>query len=548
MTCTGVVSFVTTNFAGGTLVPMTQNWKWQTNNLDGVNWQAVSYNDSGWPNGPACLWADSRNPVPATSTNTIPNFATGTRMPFDSSIGGYPYSTYYFRTAFTYSNTLNALTLTFSNYLDDGAVFYLNGFEIFRTNISPGAVNNGDYTPAQTPCAGFNATCPLIFRLTGSVLSNMIVGTNLLAVEVHNFRSLTSGTPTPDVTFESAVQFTLPPPVIPPPFITNVVVVPGETNATFTWTTISNATSQVLYGLTSGLGSSNTLDTNLVANHAMVLAGLKPTTEYSFRIVSKIGTNEYTHAGTFTTTSFLLPLVTLTNSWRFSTNDLTGTNWTVSTYDDSGWAGPAPGLLYIEDNTSVSPRNTLLPSGAGAVFPTYYFRTHFDFSGETAGFSLLFTNFIDDGAILYLNGTEIHRIRMDSGLIGYSTMANGCPLDLCETTLDVPDVFRLSGDAMTNLLAGDNVLAAEVHQFSVSQDDVVFGSAVALVRALVTEVPLRVSHSNNIVCVSWDGLGFTLQRATALTGTNVWSDVTGPITSSPYCTTNPASTFFRLRE
>src|SRR5213079_2734742 len=123
------------------------------------------------------------------------------RMPIDLSIGGYPFATYYFRTAFTYSNTLAGLTLTFSNYIDDGAVFYLNGFEIFRTNISPGIVNNGDYTPAGAHCAGGNATCPLISSLTGSVLSNVIVGTNILAVEVHNFRSLTSLQPSPDLTF-----------------------------------------------------------------------------------------------------------------------------------------------------------------------------------------------------------------------------------------------------------------------------------------------------------------------------------------------------------
>ena len=118
---------------------MTQNWKWQINNLDGVNWQAVGYNDSAWSNGPTCLWADNRSPVPSTSTNTIPNFASGTRMPINSA-SGYPFVTYYFRTAFTYSNTLTGLTLTFSNYIDDGAVFYLNGFEIYRTNLGPGLI------------------------------------------------------------------------------------------------------------------------------------------------------------------------------------------------------------------------------------------------------------------------------------------------------------------------------------------------------------------------------------------------------------------------
>ena len=138
---------------------------------------------------------------------------------------------------------------------------------------------------------------------------------------------------------------------------------------------------------------------------------------------------------------------------------------------------------------------------------------------------------------------------MNTGAVGYTTQASGCPVNLCDATIDVPDVFRLSGDTMTNLAVGDNVLAAEVHQFTPSENDVVFGAAVSLVRALVTEVPLRISQSNNIVCVSWDGPGFALQGANTLTGTNVWSDVAGPIASSPYCTTNPATTtFFRLRE
>jgi hypothetical protein len=545
-TCAGLSSFVTTNFAGGALMPLTQNWKWQTANLDGVNWQAVGYNDSSWSNGPACLWADNRNPVPSAYTNLVPNFGTGTRMPIEST--GYPFSTYYFRASFTYSNILEGLTLTFSNFLDDGAVFYLNGFEIFRTNMPLGSIDNATATPVNCPCTspGFNnsATCPMIFSLTGSSLSNFVVGTNTYAVELHNYRP---GNPSADVAFESAVHFALPPPVVPPPFITNVVFVPGETSAALTWTTLSNSTSQVLYGVTPTFGSSNALDSNLVSNHAMVLTGLKPHTEYFFRILSSVGTNQNTYDGTFTTTSFFLPLVTFSNLWRFQTADLTGTNWTAPNYNDSGWPGQGAALLCIEGNLSVTPRTTPLPSNGGALFPTYYFRTHFNFSAETAGFALFFTNFIDDGAVLYLNGREVQRVRLNPGPVGYSTIANGCPLDLCDATPDVPDVFRLSGDALTNLVFGDNVLAAEVHQFAPNESDIVFGSAVALVRALVSEVPLRINHSNNIVCVSWDGLGFTLQRANTLTG--AWSDVPGPITSSPYCTTNPATTtFFRLRE
>ena len=164
---------------------------------------------------------------------------------------------------------------------------------------------------------------------------------------------------------------------------------------------------------------------------------------------------------------------------------------------------------------------------------------------------MLFTNYIDDGAVFYLNGAEIQRVRMPAAPqpITNTTLANGCPVNNCEATLDVPDVFRLSGDALTNVLvAGDNVLAAEVHQLTTNDTDVVFGSTVALVRALVTETKLRVSRATNVVCISWNGDFFTLQRATVLGGSNAWSDVSGPVKTSPYCTTNPpTTTYFRLR-
>ncbi|HTD67525.1 MAG TPA: phosphodiester glycosidase family protein, partial [Candidatus Limnocylindria bacterium] len=96
-------SFTTTNYAGGTLLPLSANWRYTTNNLDGANWQAASYDDSGWSNGPACLWADNRNGASLINyTNLVPNFSSGTRMPLE---GAYPFATYYFRTAFVYSNT-----------------------------------------------------------------------------------------------------------------------------------------------------------------------------------------------------------------------------------------------------------------------------------------------------------------------------------------------------------------------------------------------------------------------------------------------------------
>jgi len=532
-------TFSTTNFGTALLFGMTTNWKYNTNNLDGVSWQAAAYNDASWSSGPGPMWADSR-PFQDRGIPNLQSETSGTKLPISPST--YPFVTYYFRNRFVYTNTLSGVTLIFSNYVDDGAVFYLNGHEVFRTNIPPGQVFNSTLA-SSSPCP--NATCPMVFSLTGDALSDLVSGTNVVAVELHNVQANSA-----DATFEGALIYTLPPP--PPPFIANVVVLPGETNATMTWTTLSNSTSQVLYGTTPTFGSSTALDTNRVSNHAMVLTGLQPLTQYYFRLVSSNGASQEVYDGAFTTVPLVVPLITFSNAWRFASYNLDGANWMARDYDDSAWEGEGPALLYIENNSDVIPRNTPLPSASGGLpFPTYYFRTHFNMPNPPAGFALVFSNYIDDGAVFYLNGAEVGRVRMEPAPapVTYSSFATACPPNGCDATFEAPDMFRLGGDVMTNLVVGDNVLAAEVHQQSGGSSDIVFGTAVSLVRATAGETRLRISTTNSAPCVSWDGEFLTLQHASVLSGgSNVWSDVPGPIRSSPHCITNPPSTtFYRLR-
>jgi hypothetical protein len=178
-------------------------------------------------------------------------------------------------------------------------------------------------------------------------------------------------------------------------------------------------------------------------------------------------------------------------------------------------------------------------------------RTHFYFETNLAGLAMAFTNYIDDGAIFYLNGNEIQRVRMPAVPQGkgYTDFATDCPHPSdCDAVTNAPDVFRISGDLLTsNVLPGeDNLLAVEVHQRNPNGADIVFGSAVGFVRALVSETRLRVQLSGNVATISWDGSGFILQQASALPGG--WDDVIGPVKSSPYSVTNPATTtFYRLR-
>ena len=346
-----------------------------------------------------------------------------------------------------------------------------------------------------------------------------------------------------------------------PGFINDLAVTAQSTNATITWTTISNSTSQVEYGTTTNLGTFTTLDSALVTNHSVTLTGLSPTTDYYYRAISVFGGTSFYATNRFVTSISTVPnlsvmLFEVTNSWKWNTNNLSATNWMARTYVDTNWSS-GPGLLYLEDNAAINPKNTPLPPNNGVPingtifpFPTYYFRTSFTCSNNPAGATLLFTNRIDDGAVFYLNGVEIQRVRMNAGAVTYATLAN---LSACNGSGDATceDVFTISGNLITNLVIGTNILAAEVHQINTTSSDIVFGAALAG-NFLVSTTPrpqLDISRTGNITTLSWAGSGFTLQQTPQISlPTNVWTDVPGPIITSPFSVTNPPATkFYRLR-
>ena len=83
---------------------------------------------------------------------------------------------------------------------DDGAVVYLNGVEIFRSNMPTGAIHNG--TPAVDGVTGDEET-----NFHSKVISSALLlgGTNVVAAEVHQ-----NGTNSSDLSFDLEL-FALPP-------------------------------------------------------------------------------------------------------------------------------------------------------------------------------------------------------------------------------------------------------------------------------------------------------------------------------------------------
>lgn len=163
-----------------TLLRITNAWRFnQTADLTGVNWTAPGYDDSAWPSGPALLYVEA-SPLPAPKNTAL----TLGRL------------TYYFRAHFTLAGNPAGASLKISTVLDDGAVFYLNGQEIFRHGMPGGTVAYA--TPANRGID--NATFEGPFIVPGSAL---VVGDNVLAVEVHQVNATSS-----DIVFGMALETT----------------------------------------------------------------------------------------------------------------------------------------------------------------------------------------------------------------------------------------------------------------------------------------------------------------------------------------------------
>ncbi len=329
-------------------------------------------------------------------------------------------------------------------------------------------------------------------------------------------------------------------------------VMPGQTTANVTWETVFEATTQVEYGTTINLGSFTPLDIRPKRRHVATLTGLSQGSNYFFRALSTHVGGVATQSCQFTTTSEQIrtELFTLTKPWKYTTNNLDAVNWKNLTYNDSAWLGEGAGLLYVLENSlQVAPRNTQMPPTSGTSIPrTYYFRTRFNYSGPTAGVSLMFSNYVDDGAVFYLNGTEARRLRMPAAptVITYATTPNGTP---CAGTAQNGDAATICPDVFTigasNLVQGENILAVEVHNGTGT--DLVFGCSLATITAAQIAPRLNIWAENALSTLFWNGDGFILQGSGGLNDAGNWNDLPGT-TQSPVAVTNSATTFFRLRK
>ena len=210
-------------------------------------------------------------------------------------------------------------------------------------------------------------------------------------------------------------------------------------------------------------------------------------------------------AGATNVTTISFPLLAWNSVWRYNQDeDLTGTGWYGTNYNDSGWSA-GPGLLGAETNATVGTMNTVLwspriPAPGLSTPRLYYFRTTFRVTNNLAGFTIYARARIDDGAVIYLNGRELTRVRMNAGTVGYYTSATSTPGSGDATSDDIIPITP------NDLVIGTNVLAAEVHQYGTDSSDIVWGMAIDAQQYITNIVGVEARPVLNEVLANNDGV------------------------------------------
>ncbi|MFO0587703.1 MAG: lamin tail domain-containing protein [Polyangiaceae bacterium] len=102
---------------------------------------------------------------------------------------------------------------------------------------------------------------------------------------------------------------------------------------------------------------------------------------------------------------------------------------------------------------------------------TYYFRTKLDVPADVDIVQPWMDALIDDGAVFYVNGAEVARLRMPGGAVDEQTLASSAVGEATPTKGILVD--------KASLPPGDGVLAVEVHQAALNDPDMTFGATLS---------------------------------------------------------------------
>jgi hypothetical protein len=244
-----------------TLIPTGSTFRYLDNGSNqGTAWRATGFSDASWASGAAQLgYGDGDE---ATVVSYGPSSTNR-------------YITTYFRRAFSVADPSVYSSLALRILRDDGAVVYLNGVEVFRTNMPSTTVG---YTTLASTAIG-NAAESTFYPATAAS-SLLTAGSNVIAVEIHQ-----SGATSSDISFDfelvgvtAAASYS----VVRGPYLQKGT----QSGVTVRWRTNAPTDSVVRYGSSpTALTQSATL-TTLTSEHEVSLAALAADTRYYYAVGS----------------------------------------------------------------------------------------------------------------------------------------------------------------------------------------------------------------------------------------------------------------------
>lgn len=341
------VAIAVTLAPGGTntLVAQRSAWRYLDTGVDqGTAWRAASFDDSAWPTGLAQLGYGDGDEA------TVVGFGPDSNN---------RYITTWFRRAWVVSDPAVFTSLQLRVLRDDGAVVYLNGVEVARQNMPAGTIT------ASTPASGGTSDETAFFPSAISP-SALVVGTNVLAVEIHQ-----SGPTSSDISFDLqliGIINTNPLPLITRgPYLQN-----ATTNSLVVrWRTDTATNGMVRFGTSAANLDQTISDAALVTEHSVTVSNLDAGTKYFYALT--LGTN--TLAGGTTNhffTTLPVPGVTRpTRLWVIGDSGTANANAASvrNAYTNFAAAnGPADLWLMLGDNAYNNGTDT---EYQGAVFDMY---------------------------------------------------------------------------------------------------------------------------------------------------------------------------------
>ncbi|MGB3948310.1 MAG: metallophosphoesterase [Bacteroidia bacterium] len=272
-----------------TLIAAGDIWKYLDDGSNqNTNWQTLSFNDSTWAQGNAELGYGDNDETTVVSYGSNPNNTNITT---------------YFRKTIHVSNPSVFTTLNLELLRDDGAVVYINGIEVARSNMPSGAVSF--QTLASNGISWPNENSWHTFTLSPLYL---ISGTNVIAVEIHQSDATSS-----DISFNlklEGVQSTQTANIDRGAYLQ--IATPNS--IVIKWRTDIATDSKILYGTSLNNLTQQVVDYDLEIDHEVELTGLLPATVYYYSIGNNTQTLQSAATSIYFKTS---PLVGTVAPYRF---------------------------------------------------------------------------------------------------------------------------------------------------------------------------------------------------------------------------------------